>query len=715
MPPSDPITVHDEPLAIAFACNAPWGSSGYAQQTALIVPSLRDILGCRMAVSSNYGHFGSKIVWNGIDVYPVGYAQYGNDIAAANAKQHRAHILLTHQDVPWQDPALLVRGGTRWVPWFPIDHTPLSPQIRNRLTPEYCYQPMVLSRFGLEQAREVGLDPLFVPQGIDTTVFLPGDRTAARAALDWPADAFIVGIVATNKGYPNRKAWPQQLRAFRAFAERHSDACLYIHAFGDDGADPSVSTRMAWHLGDDLMRSGRVLWAHPYDLNQGYAQADMVTRYQAFDVLLSASMAEGACLPLFEAQACGVPVISGDWSAMSENTYAGWRVAIEDSTPWYVDPLECEWRLPHAGAIEACLEAAYANLQNSAIRADLAAHARASMVEHHEQSTITDTYWRAALTTLARRIEGEIVPWHVHRWNGIGTLDRDGRAITKCLVSDCPAEAEISPDGTRRILQTGAPLTIAGITLDIQDDPQGGVARHIARECEEVYRLQDLDIPPGGVILDIGAHVGVVSCYLSKRFPQARIIAYEPHPANFERLVRNLDANECYNVECYPYAVTADGRDLTLRGDRRTNTGGYSAFSAGPDEAKVRSVAIGSILANDPTSHISLLKLDCEGAEYEILRAIGMWLQAIDCLITEVHENEVLRKTYSTAVELINFAGRYIPDVRATVITIPEPEAALLIDDPVFLAAEREHAVKMEAIAVEVEASAARKIEAACP
>lgn len=669
MPPSDPITVNGEPLAIAWGCNPPWTAGGYGQQTALIVPSMRDQLGCRMAISSNYGHYGSKINWKGIDVYPAAHALYGNDIHAANAKQHGAHLLLTHQDVPWQDPALLTQGGTRWVSWLPIDHSPLSPQIVNRLTTEHCYQAIALAHFGQAQLRTAGIDAPLVVQGIDTNIFVPGSQADARSLLDWPADAFIVGMVATNKGYPNRKAWPQQLRAFRAFAERHSDAVLYVHAYPDDRADPSVTTRMAWHLGDDLMRSGRVIFAHPYDLNQGYTQADMVLRYQAMDVLLSVSMAEGCGLPLLEAQSCGIPVIFGDWSAMSENSYAGWPVEFTESVPWYVDPLECDWRLPNEDAITACLEQAYSELQNTTTRSWLAAHARTSMIEHHDQAHITDTQWRPVLTELAQRIEAEPVPWHVHRWNGLGTLDKDGRAITRCLVADCPAEAEVGADGRKTVLQHGAPITVGGITLDIQDDPQGGMARHIAHEAEEVYRLQELDLQPGAVILDIGAHVGVVSCYLSKRFPQARIIAYEPHPDNFKRLVRNLDVNECYNVECYPLAVTADGRDITLHGDHRTNTGGYSAWSSGPDAVTVGGVEAGSIYPGP----LALLKLDCEGAEYEILHVLEFVLSDVSHLIMEVHDNAALTAEHGTAADLIAFASQYVANVRASVMPIPEP------------------------------------------
>src|SRR5437868_793416 len=109
-----PITIDGRPMRLIWGSNSPLIAGGYGVTTSLIVPRLRDRLGIDVAISSTYGHYGRKIVWNGIDIYPPGNKPFGNDIHAANAKQHRADVLLTHQDVWTQMPDQITAGGTRW-------------------------------------------------------------------------------------------------------------------------------------------------------------------------------------------------------------------------------------------------------------------------------------------------------------------------------------------------------------------------------------------------------------------------------------------------------------------------------------------------------------------------------------------------------------------------------------------------------------------------
>ena len=89
-------------------------------------------------------------------------------------------------------------------------------------------------------------------------------------------------------------------------------------------------------------------------------------------------------------------------------------------------------------------------------------------------------------------------------------------------------------------------------TLQVQDIPllayderdSWAVDRIVKEFAQDAYGLDAIDFRPGDVVIDIGAHVGLVSLYLAKRHPYVRIHALEPHPLNYENCVDNLRLND---------------------------------------------------------------------------------------------------------------------------------------------------------------------------
>jgi FkbM family methyltransferase len=185
-------------------------------------------------------------------------------------------------------------------------------------------------------------------------------------------------------------------------------------------------------------------------------------------------------------------------------------------------------------------------------------------------------------------------------------------------------------------------LQIKDIALLAYDERDSWSVDHIVREFQEdAYGLDAIDFRPGDVVIDIGAHVGLVSLYLAKRHPDVRIHAFEPHPLNYENCVDNLRLNDVSNVQPYRRAVTADGRALVLSG-LSTNTGGASAafemtgsIASGPVESMTLDDIFDEMLA--PGQRCRLLKIDCEGLEYEILPHARA-LDRVDYLVAEFHE-----------------------------------------------------------------------------
>jgi len=162
-------------------------------------------------------------------------------------------------------------------------------------------------------------------------------------------------------------------------------------------------------------------------------------------------------------------------------------------------------------------------------------------------------------------------------------------------------------------------IIAGGIALDVEWDP---IFQQLIPEIEGAYEFDSIPWEPGDIVLDIGAHQGVVSMYLAKRYGCV-VHSYEPVAENFARLKRNLRRNKVTTVHPHKLAVTCDGRYLTMVPGSHSAEGSAWWTSSYPPQAefRVRSTTLQRILYDNGIGQVKLLKLDCEGAEHEILRA----------------------------------------------------------------------------------------------
>lgn len=378
-------------MKILWHSNAPWSPTGYGNQTGLFTPRL-NVAGYDVAVSAFYGLHGSILSWNGLPVMPGGAHAYGVDMLPQHAAawfKGDPGLIVTLVDV-W----VLDGPGHQRLPvccWTPIDHSPPPPRVLDYLRVSGSV-PIAMSRHGERELQAAGLDPVYVPHGVDTTVFQPGDRDEARARLSLPVPdgCFLVGMVAANKGWPARKSWPRALEAFRRFREHRSDAVLYLHTeLGSLYGGPNLLEICA---ALDVP-AGSVFACDQYrNLIGGHDPAHMADLYRAFDVLLNPAMGEGFGIPVLEAQACGTPVIVTDSTAMTEVGAVGWQVGGER---WWSE--QGSWQvLPDVGQITAALDDAY--LRASRLRDRAREHALA-----YDADLVTREFWLPALERCADR------------------------------------------------------------------------------------------------------------------------------------------------------------------------------------------------------------------------------------------------------------------------------------------------------------------------
>ena len=182
-------------------------------------------------------------------------------------------------------------------------------------------------------------------------------------------------------------------------------------------------------------------------------------------------------------------------------------------------------------------------------------------------------------------------------------------------------------------------LTIDGIALDIAENPTGGTALEAAREIIDDYELHNLDLRPGGVVLDIGANVGVVSLYLAKKYPGIIVYAYEPARQTYRYLERNILTNDVATITPVNKGVAGSKGRRMLFGDVSINSGGVSLESGQPYLETCETVTLADVFQTHQIDRVALLKLDCEFAEYDIILNSTQLLNRVDRVRGEFHQH----------------------------------------------------------------------------
>jgi FkbM family methyltransferase len=125
------------------------------------------------------------------------------------------------------------------------------------------------------------------------------------------------------------------------------------------------------------------------------------------------------------------------------------------------------------------------------------------------------------------------------------------------------------------------------------------------------------------VFVDIGANVGLFSLFVAAHAgANARILAIEPEPGNFQRLSFNIAVNPNLPVATFPMALSDDADGLAVELDRRDRGGTRttkSATDATADAVRVPSQSLLQLLEAERVDAVDALKIDVEGFEDVVL------------------------------------------------------------------------------------------------
>jgi glycosyltransferase involved in cell wall biosynthesis len=320
---------------------APWVKSGYGHQAGEFFPRIAKT-GRDVTIYAYRGLIGASLDWPTdttedkapVHVVPQGrMSQFGFEILPFYHDQCEADYILSIGNLFMFDGVkqLIARQGWPWYHLAPIDCAPLGAPDQNLFNITGIH-PVAISRHGQTMLHDAGFEDVpYLPHSIDTNLFRPpteAERASSRQAMGLTEDNFLIAINAANESSADRKALTQQLLAFASCYERHPNWRLYIHT-------ALYRHPIGLDLTSQLTRLGIedvVMYPDPDIYNTASLSfSDLCSLvYWPADVLSNTAKAEGFGLTPLEAQACGVPVIVSNNSAMTEvsapGEYGGYRV-----------------------------------------------------------------------------------------------------------------------------------------------------------------------------------------------------------------------------------------------------------------------------------------------------------------------------------------------------------------------------------------------------
>ena len=214
-------------------------------------------------------------------------------------------------------------------------------------------------------------------------------------------------------------------------------------------------------------------------------------------------------------------------------------------------------------------------------------------------------------------------------------------------------------------------------------------------EVSLVTFLRERAFPEGkGTLIDVGAHVGLVSVPVALRHPKVTVHAFEPHPGNFEGLKYNVELNHVQaQMRLHQCAVgEEDGVARFFPSPENTVDGRVEGASAqdvrhhplpgryGEEHREGHTVILSTldrVLAALPLERPIVVKLDVQGQECAVLRGAQDLIKRVDALLIEVWPYGLARagETMESLAGLLRwrfskFAPMLAPEV------VPQPDTA---------------------------------------
>jgi FkbM family methyltransferase len=197
-------------------------------------------------------------------------------------------------------------------------------------------------------------------------------------------------------------------------------------------------------------------------------------------------------------------------------------------------------------------------------------------------------------------------------------------------------------------------LNICNIDFKIYSESDDHIANELfynqGYERSEFLLLKKL-IGQSKYFIDVGANTGIFSIWTAKSNQKLKVYSFEPHPSNFNRLVKNASINKLTNIEMLPWALGGKiskirftiPADFSISATASANERFTKNFHKIDTNVSVSQTTIDEVFSQTPIRNTDIIKIDVEYYELEVLKGARSTLIIIEIL---QFENLVIQFPY---------------------------------------------------------------------
>jgi FkbM family methyltransferase len=174
----------------------------------------------------------------------------------------------------------------------------------------------------------------------------------------------------------------------------------------------------------------------------------------------------------------------------------------------------------------------------------------------------------------------------------------------------------------------------------------------------EEFNLISKYVKPGDAVFDIGANMGLYTVWMSQFIGEGKIHAFEPDPANYERLEQSIFLNNLQTqVIANKKAVSEVDGELAF--SKGLDIENHIVASTDQNVQFIQSQQIDSYVSQKNIPSIAYMKIDVEGFEYSVLKSAHSILLNKNIDIIQLEINKSISNSGKSTTDLLDLINRY--------------------------------------------------------